>query len=91
MHLPALLCCDTLVSEVPGKSIKISLQAVLTQPYVKYGKMAHQEGLLAPAAQIRRDDLQASIERDVLITYSSKPTPMQVRGSEAASVTVWED
>ena len=64
MRLPALLCCDTLVSEVPGKSIKISLQAVLTRPSVKYGEMAHQEGVLAPAVNI--DEMTCRLPSNVM-------------------------
>ena len=48
--LPALLGRGALISEGPGKSIKLSLEAVLARPPVTLGEVARHEGLLAPAA-----------------------------------------
>ena len=49
-HLPALLGRRTLVSECPGKSIELSLEAALTGSPVTFCEMARHEGFLAPAA-----------------------------------------
>ena len=48
--LPALLGRGAFISEDPGKSIKLSLEAILARPPVTFGEMARHEGFLASAA-----------------------------------------
>ncbi len=48
--LPALLGRGSFVSDVPGESIKLLLEAVLTSPPMNFGVIAVYESFLAPAA-----------------------------------------
>jgi hypothetical protein len=49
-HLPALLGRGTFVSDAPGKSIKLSLEAAFAGRPVTFCELTYDEGDLAPAA-----------------------------------------